>query len=180
MTSFSSPEQNIGELNLKENSVVVDLGCGTGHYVFAVANALNALGKKGVVYAVDVQKSLLEKVSAEASRIGLGNVRVVWGDIDIVGGTKLADSIADIVIISNVLFQSENKESFLREGIRLLKARGQMLVVDWLDSYAGMGPSQTMLVRPEFVTQTLLGLGLTKKRDFSAGAHHWGIIFQKS
>ena len=179
MSGFASPEENIKELHLKENSVVVDLGCGTGHYVFAVAHALNALGKDGTVYAVDVQKSLLDKVSSEANRMGLANVRAIWGDIDIVGGTKLGDAIADFVIVSNVLFQSEHKENFLREAARLLKPTGQMLVIDWSDSHGGMGPTQDMVVRPEIVAQVLHGIGYFKKRDFPAGAHHWGAIFAK-
>src|SRR3989338_6773568 len=140
MAGFASPEENIKELHLKEDSVVVDLGCGTGHYVLAIARALNELGKSGTVYAVDVQNSLIDKIASEAKRMALDNVRVIWGDIDVVGGTKLGDAIADRVVISNVLFQSENKENFLREAVRLLKPGGEMLVVDWSDPHAGMGP----------------------------------------
>lgn len=179
MSGFASPEQNINELHLKDNSVVVDLGCGTGHYVFAVASALQAMGKKGVVYAVDVQKNLLDKVAVEATRRGFDNIRVIWSDIDVVGGIKLSDAVADIVIVSNVLFQSENKENFLREGIRLLKSGGELMIIDWLDSNGGLGPNQDLIVRAEVVELILQSLGLSKKKDFGTGAHHWGVIFRK-
>jgi ubiquinone/menaquinone biosynthesis C-methylase UbiE len=179
MSAFASPEENIKELRLGENSIVVDLGCGTGHYVFAAAHALNSLGKGGSVYAVDVQKSLLEKVSSEASRQGLSNVRVIWGDIDLAGGTKLGDAMADAVIISNVLFQSEDKVTFLREAARLLKPAGQMMVIDWSDAHGGLGPTPEMLVSAPKVTEIMHSLGLFKKKDFPAGAHHWGAIYTK-
>lgn len=180
MSAFASPEENIKELHLKETSVVVDLGCGTGHYVFAVAKALDAMGKDGTVYAVDVQKSLLDKVASEANRQGLANVRVIWGDIDVLGGTKLADAIADAVIISNVLFQSENKEVFLREAARLLAPGGEIMIIDWSDAHTGLGPTPDMLVQPSSIATLMHNIGFTKKKDFPAGAHHFGLIYSRS
>ena len=120
MESFADPKKNIEYLHLKSDSVVADLGTGSGHYAFALGEKIKAMGGggHGIVYAIEVQKSLLDRVKQEADRRGLGNVSVIWGDVDVLGGTKLADNICDALVVSNVLFQSESREAFLKEANR--------------------------------------------------------------
>jgi len=54
---FAEPEQNVKQFKLRDDAVVADLGAGAGWYSFAAARAC----PRGKVYAVDVQKELLEK-----------------------------------------------------------------------------------------------------------------------
>ena len=106
---FSSPEQNIKYLSLEKGMHVGDLGAGSGFYTLAVAKEMAGSGK---VYAIDIQKDLLDRLKNEARKQGLLNVEVIWGDIETVGGSKLKDSSLDAVIASNILFQISQKEHF--------------------------------------------------------------------
>ena len=174
----------MAKLHLKGDSVVADLGAGTGFYTYATAHHLNSLGKGGKVYAVDVQKSLLDRIKQEAERRGLANVQTIWADIDRSGGIKITDRVCDAVIISNVLFQAENKEQFMAEAGRILKPGGEMLLIDWSESAGGLGPTREMLITQVQVEQLLVklkpNLNLDIETRFDAGGHHWGIILKKN
>src|SRR5580700_10648069 len=97
---FSDPTVNLAKLGLNDGMKVVDLGAGSGFYSIAAARIV---GPGGRVYAVDVQKDLLDRIRTNGATEGLRNIEVVWGNAEKIGGTKLREGIADRVIASNIL-----------------------------------------------------------------------------
>ena len=83
---FIKPEEIIKNFEIRQGMVVVDFGSGSGHYVLAVAKKMN---NSGVVYAIDIQKNLLEAIKSEATKQHLSNVDIIWADIESKEGTKL-------------------------------------------------------------------------------------------
>ena len=63
---FSDPEKNIEQFSLGKGMHVADFGTGSGFYALAAAEAV---GETGRVYAIDVQKDLLEKLKKEAHNV---------------------------------------------------------------------------------------------------------------
>lgn len=174
--NFSNPNQILEEVGITKASVVADLGAGSGHYTFAAARMS---GMDGKVYALEVQKDLVEKLKSEAERNHLTNVSPIWCNIEKIGGTKLADNVVDLAIIANVLFQVEDRKDFLKEVFRIVKPRGRVLLIDWSDSYGGMGPASNAVIK-EIDADTLFSQnGFKKDRNVNAGEHHYGIIFTK-
>jgi len=171
---FNSPEQNILQLGLKEGMRVADFGAGSGFYSKA---ASQAVGYSGKIYAIEVQKDLVKKLESEIKHWKISNIDCIWGDIERRNGTKMSDNSMDAVIISNVLFQAEDKLGLIDEAKRVLKKDGKILFVDWSESFGGMGPI------PEHVVTESMSKELFEKRGFkflekiSTGAHHYGIIF---
>ena len=110
---FTKPEQNILHLGLKEGMRVADFGAGTGFYSRAASERVGYTGK---VYAIEVQKDLVKKLESEVKHWGLSNVDCIWGDIERRGGTKISDQSMDAVIVSNVLFQAEDKLGLIDEA----------------------------------------------------------------
>ncbi|MFC1614966.1 class I SAM-dependent methyltransferase [Patescibacteria group bacterium] len=173
---FTNPEQNINYLSLKDGDRVADLGAGIGAYALASARKV---GKSGKVYAVEVQKDLVSKVKHNASDAKLDNVEVLWGDIEEIGGSKIGDNIVDAVILSNILFQVEDKEGLLAETNRILKSGGKILVVEWSESFLGLGPQPEYVVSKIDAKQIIGGAGFALEKEFDAGEHHYGLIFTK-
>jgi ubiquinone/menaquinone biosynthesis C-methylase UbiE len=103
----------------------------------------------------------------------------VHGDLEVEGGSTLADASVDVVIASNILFQIQEKSQFLREAKRVLRTHGRMLVVDWNDSYGGLGPQS------EYVLTSAQARTLAEEEGFSciatidAGEYHYGLVFRK-
>ncbi|MCR4330770.1 MAG: methyltransferase domain-containing protein [Patescibacteria group bacterium] len=174
---FSDPKKNVEQLHLREAMTVADFGAGSGAYSIAAAQAV---GDSGKVYAVEVQKDLLQKLKNEATSSGVHNIEVLWGDIEVLHGTKIRDQAVDAVIISNVLFQAEDKRGVLNEANRILRPGGSILLIDWIDSFGGLGPHPdevlTQTVAKKLCTEALF----TYEKDIMAGAHHYGMIFKKS
>ncbi|MFA6006259.1 MAG: methyltransferase domain-containing protein [Candidatus Paceibacterota bacterium] len=175
--SFADPEQNIGHLELHPGMSVADFGAGAGAYSFASARRV---GGTGHVYAVEVQKDLLEKLKREAKEKHIGTIEVVWGDLDVGGGSKLKDSSMDAVVISNVLFQSENRGAMIREAHRVLKPAGKVLYIEWSDSFKNLGPTQAQVISEPSARKMFEEAGFRVMPPFHAGAHHYGFIAKKT
>ena len=174
---FSDPEQNISQFELIKGSHVADFGSGSGFYSFSAAEAV---GEDGKVYAIDVQKDLLQKLNNEAKKVRhLTNIEIIWGDLDDLGGTKLKESSIDAVIAANIFFQLENKENACLEIKRILKNKGRVLLIDWIDINngnisQGINPFTKDIARDLFIKN-----GFTEEREFEAGIKHYGLIFVK-
>ncbi|MDQ3076663.1 MAG: class I SAM-dependent methyltransferase [bacterium] len=174
--AFSDPQQNLESLGIQEGSYVADLGSGSGFYSFAAARLVGGGGK---VYSIDVQQDLLSRIKNAAHVQKLHNIEVIHGDIERLGGTRLREASIDIVLLCNVLFQVEHKQDCVNEVKRILKPGGRVLIVDWQDSFGGMGPA------PEHVFTELQVQELYEKSSFvfissiDAGDHHYGVVYRK-
>ena len=173
---FSDPVKNIEQCGIQAGQEIADIGSGSGFYTIAAAKALISTGR---VYSIDVQKDLLTKVKNQATREGLYNVEVIWGDIEKLGGTKLRDYSIDLAFLCNVLFQLEDKSNIVKEIKRILKSTGRVLVVDWTDSFGGIGPKPDAVVKKDTVMDMFEKEGFHLDREISAGAHHYGLIYKK-
>ncbi len=170
---FSNPIQNLSHISIDHGMSVVDVGAGSGYYTLEVAKKV---GSGGRVYAVDVQKDILERIKNSGATIGLHNIEVIWANAEKIGGTKLREACADRVIVSNILFQIEKPEDFALEMRRILKQNGKMLVVDWAE--------QTEMSPKKVVTAANAQLLFEKahfilEASFDAGDHHYGLVFKK-
>ena len=127
---FSDPIQNLAELDVQDGMKVADIGAGGGFYSIEAAKKA---GSRGMVYAIDVQQDLLEKLKRSAALIGVHNIEIIWGNAEKIGGTKLRENMIDRAILSNVLFQIEQKDrdNLVLEIKRIVKPNGKLLVVDW-------------------------------------------------
>jgi ubiquinone/menaquinone biosynthesis C-methylase UbiE len=174
--SFSNPNQNARNVGFKEGMKVADFGVGSGAYTVALADIV---GPSGVVYAVDVQRELLTRVQNNAVQEGYENIEIVWGDIETIGGVRIRDGYLDGVVLSNTLFQVDDKISTIQEAWRVLQPGGILVVIDWLDSFGGLGPPQNSVVTQAETTVLCTDNGYAFKKDIDVGKHHYGLIFIK-
>lgn len=173
---FSDPENNIKQFSLAPGMMVADFGSGSGFYSLAAAKAIMPGGK---VFAVDIQKDLLEKLKNGARQNHLSNVDIIWGDLEHLGGTKLRENSMDAVIVGNLFFQIENKDGLCLEIKRVLRPNARVLVIDWDGSFGGVGPLEKDVVSKMKMTDLFLDHGFVLDREISAGAEHYGLIFRK-
>jgi len=173
---FADPQKNIDQLGLAIGAQVADMGSGSGFYTLAAARAVTGSGR---VYSIDIQKDLLSRIKVAADKEKLFNIEIIWGDVEKIGGTRLGDASVDAIIISNLLFQITNKDIFIKEAKRILKKRGKALVVDWMSSFGGIGPKPDEVVTEKKATELFAAEGFAVEKNFSAGEHHYGIVFRR-
>lgn len=173
--SFIKPEESIKHLGLSAGKAVADIGAGTGHFTFLMSRLV---GPEGSVYAVDIQKNLLERIQKEAEEKNIRNVHILWGDAENIGGTKLKAAAVDAVLVSNVLFQTESKSGLVAEIKRILKKNGKVMIIDWSESFGGLGPDSLHVVSSETARTLFENNGFVLEKSFEAGAHHYGLLFR--
>lgn len=173
---FSDPIENVKKFGLVEGNRAVDFGSGSGAYSLAMARQV---GNTGLVYAVEVQQTLLERIAKESKARRIHNLKIVHGDVDKIGGSGLGDGVADLVLLANILFQSDAKYTMMLEAKRVLRAGGRLVVIEWSGSFGNLGPTNDRVVHPEEVKEIGAQAELTLLNDFPAGEHHYGLVFQK-
>ncbi len=174
---FAHPARNVEALGVEPGMRVADFGSGSGAYVMAIAAQLEGMGH---VYAIDVQKDLLRRTLTEAEAKGYKNVEIVWGDLEKEQGSKIANESLDMVLISNLLFQVEDKKRVVMEAKRIVRPLGRVAIIDWTESFGNMGPHKDHVVTKKEAYDLALEAGLLFVSEFEAGAHHYGLIFRKN
>lgn len=154
---------------------VGDFGCG-GTGIFAL-QAAKAVGDKGIIYAVDILKSVLASVVSKAHMQGLNNIKPIWSNLEIYNATKIPAGTCDRGLLINVLFESKKQKEILREVKRMIKREGMLLVVDWKPFGAPFGPMEKDRVAPEKVETLARELGYQLLESFEAGPFHYGLLF---
>jgi ubiquinone/menaquinone biosynthesis C-methylase UbiE len=170
------PRDNIKQFGIQEGWHVADFGVGYGHYTYELSEAVGADGK---VFAIDIQKDMLERLKKEVEEKHIKNIEVIWGDVEIVGGTKLRVDSLDAIVISNVLFQIDSKAGLVHEASRVLKMGGKILLIDWSESFGGLGPQPGTVVEESMARQIFETGPFEYKKSIDAGEHHYGLVFEK-
>lgn len=173
---FMDPAQTLAACNLQTTDTVADFGAGSGF----VARAAAALVPSGTVFAIEINRDIVARLTREVAENNIKNIQTLWGDIEVRGGSQLADASADFIILSNVLFHLDDKNGCIVEATRVLKPGGRLLVVDWTESFSGMGPAPHQVVTQAMAESLLARAGFTKLSDnIPSGAHHYGVLFKK-
>src|SRR4030042_2948380 len=76
LEDVTKPLKNAG---IKEGHVILDFGCGPGHYAIAAARMV---GQNGRVYALDVHPLAVQSVEKKALKGSLTNIKTILSDRD--------------------------------------------------------------------------------------------------
>ncbi len=159
-----NPKKVLEEVDVEKEAVVADFGCGSGGWVIPLAKK-----EKGVrIYALDVLKEALSALRGNAEIERVYNIKTVHCDVE--RGTELQPESLDLVIMSNLLFQVDDRDAVIEEGRRVLRIKGKLLVVDWL---VKENHSQEKL--DEKIKE--MGFNFIKKID--AGKQYFALLYEK-
>lgn len=171
------PDKALVEAGIRERMHVADFGVGSvGHFLMPAAKLV---GPEGRVYGVDILKSVLQAAQSRARMAGLSNVEYVWGNLEKVGGSRLPNDAMDMVILVNLLHALKNSE-VVQEARRVLGSGGLLLVIDWKQAGALMGPRPEQRLTKEEATAIASRAALKLKKEFDPGPRHYGLVFEKA
>lgn len=169
MEGFLNPTQVLKEISLREDMAAADFGCGSGNWVLPLAKTV----EMGRIYAVDVLEEPLSALRAKAKAAKIDNILTVLADVE-KGIKEIAERSLDLILMTNLLFECEDKKKILEDAKRFLKPRGRILVVDW-KSEAPLGPKKGKISSSD-LKEIALNLNLTIEKEFEAGPYHYGLI----
>lgn len=174
--NFLEPEKIVRNFGLEKGDHVADFGAGHGYWTIPMAKIV---GGDGRVYALDIQKPVLEIIKTRAKLEHLLNIEYVWTDLDAPKGSRIKDKFCDFAVIANILFQAEQKAGLFQEAWRVLREGGRLAVMEWDQSPAPLGPPLNARVKKEEVRRWAGEAGFSEAGEFEAGSHHYGLMFQK-
>ncbi len=171
MEDFLNPSSILASLNLKEDMVAADFGSGSGGWVFPLARRL----EEGKIFAVDALQEPLSALASRAKMEKIWNIETLQTDVET--GVKIPPGFCDLVLMTNLLFECDDKKKVLQEGQRVLKEGGRILVVDWKVS-SRLGPEEGR-ISSEDVKKMAEEIGLKLQQESEAGKYHYLLVFEK-
>lgn len=114
----------IDRLPVTQESVVADIGAGTGYFSFPVAKRVTG----GKVYAVDIQQEMLDIIARRTEANGIGNVKTVLGTITSPG---LPDGTIDLAFIVDAYHEFSHPREMGEAIVRALKPGGRLILIEY-------------------------------------------------
>jgi ubiquinone/menaquinone biosynthesis C-methylase UbiE len=114
----------IKQMELSPNTVVADIGAGSGYYTFRIAKQV----PQGKVYAVDIQDEMLTLLKNKKQATNADNVEIIKGTDSSV---NLPENSIDVAIMVDVYHELEYPHEILQSLYKALKKDGKLILVEY-------------------------------------------------
>ena len=131
---WQKPDQIMDAVHVADGSTVADIGAGAGWFTIRLAQRV---GPKGMVYAQDVQRIMLEAIKRRVQREGFENVTTVQAHGN---EPNLPAKTLDAILMVDAYQEVENRVLYLRNLANALKPTGRIGIVNWKPGRVGPGP----------------------------------------
>ncbi len=170
---WNNPVEIVTAVEIPAGARVAEIGCGTGWFTFEIEKAVRP---RGMVYALDKQSTMLQIL--ETKRRNYERVLTLpCGENEF----ELDDGEVDIVFHANVLHETQDAPTHLREANRVLKSGGRMIVIEWnwADEESQPGPPNTIRLEPQTTRELLQDAGFEIRETSDAGPYHYVVQAEK-
>ncbi|PHP68778.1 SAM-dependent methyltransferase [Zhengella mangrovi] len=170
----------IDELQPPAGGTVLEVGCGTGRNLAAVA----ARYPSAQLYGIDISAEMLKSAGRTLDRAGAGNrTRLAVGDATALDtGRQFAVARFDRVFISYAVSMIPDWEAAIAEAISVLRPGGSLHIVDFgqQDGLPGWFRSalHAWLARFHVTPRADLGAALEKAAVAAGGTAEWRSLFR--
>jgi ubiquinone/menaquinone biosynthesis C-methylase UbiE len=163
----------LNRLPLKPDSVVADIGAGTGYFTFPMAERV----PDGRVLAVDIQQEMLDMITARMAAEGVSNIRPVLGTERDPG---LEPSSVDLVLLVDAYHEFSWPREMGEAMARALKPEGRLVLIEYRaeDPSVPIKPLHKMSVKQARREMAVLGLELERNGKFLPQQHF--MVFRKT
>lgn len=168
--AWQKPDAVIKALNLKQDTIVADIGSATGYFPVRFARAL----PKGRVYGIDIEKSMVDYLNERAEREDLPNLSSILGKPD---DPKLPEPV-DVIFICNTYHHIEDRQFYFEKLKKYLRAGARLVIVDFIKGKLPVGPPDQMKLAPDEVISELSAVEYHLVQKFEILPYQYVLIFQ--
>ena len=172
--TWQKPAQVVASLNLKPGQSVADLGAGTGYFVPYLADAV---GRKGVVYALEVETTLVDHLRQRAQSADLPQVKSVLTAKD---RPSLPRNAVDLVLIVDTFHHLDYRQDYLPKLHDLLPPLGRVAIIDWKKEPLPEGPPPDHKLPRETVIGEMSDAGFELIESPVILPYQYFLIFRKA
>ena len=121
-------EENVSNLiqnmRIKSNDIIADIGAGSGYHVFRIA----PLAKKGLVYAVDIQREMLMTIEKTKEFNKIRNVETILGSEKSI---YLPKNSVDKILMVDVYHEFNFPVEMIASMKNALKPNGELFLIEY-------------------------------------------------
>lgn len=163
----------IENLPITTESVVADLGAGSGYYTFRIAPKV----PDGKVYAVEIQDEAIQYLEKRSKELGFENVIPVKGSET---SPNLPENGMDLVIMVDVYHELEYPVEMLEAIRKSLKPEGKILLIEYRgeDPEVAIKPLHKMTVKQVKKELEANGFKLVQNGQFMKIQHF--LVFERN
>ena len=167
--AWQKPHEVIAALSPAPDSVVADIGSGTGYCAVRLAHFV----PKGRVYGVDTEPDMVKYLDERAKREGLGNLVSVAGR----PGDAALPAKVDLVLMVDVYHHLSDRESYFSKLRGSLKTGARVAIIDFrLD--APSGPPKKERIAPAQVKAELAKAGYSIAKEHEFLPNQFFLVFE--
>jgi ubiquinone/menaquinone biosynthesis C-methylase UbiE len=161
----------VQRLGLRPGHVVADIGAGSGAFDGALSSAVSP---GGVVYAEEVDQTLLDHIATRAKALGVTNLRPVLGTFT---DPRLPTRDVDLAFVHDVLHHIEQRAAYLKTLAGYLRPTGRIAVIDFHPGQGGHRDVPALQVSKEQTGRWMAEAGLRPLEDFTIFPDKWFVIY---
>ncbi|MEX2591176.1 MAG: class I SAM-dependent methyltransferase [Anditalea sp.] len=162
----------ISKLPVTKNSVVADIGAGTGYYTFRIAQKVS----EGKVYAVEIQDDAIQYLKVRSNKLKANHVEPIRGGEK---SPNLPDNSVDLAIMVDVYHELLYPQEMLEEIKQSLRPNGKLLLIEYRgeDPKVGIKKLHKMTVKQINKELTANGFHLVQNGQFMRIQHF--LVYEK-
>ena len=168
--AWQEPERIMDSLGITNGTTVADVGAGGGWFTIKLANRV---GPKGLVYAEDIQREMIESINRRVNRTNLSNVKTIIGTSN---NPKIPTPV-DAVLMVDVYGEVEDPVTLLRNVISQLEKGGRIGIIEHHVNGGGPGPPLENRVTPETIIRAAETVGLELVTHDDSFRYQYLLIF---
>ena len=166
---WQKPHEIIQALGLAPNSIVADIGSGTGYFSVRLAHFV----PKGQVYGVDTEPDMINYLTDRIKRERLSNVTSLAGKPD---DPQLPTRV-DLVLMVDVFHHISNRDQYFKKLKQYLKPGGRVAVIDFSET-SPMGPPPAERISSARVKSELVQAGYEVAAEHAFLPNQYFLIFK--
>lgn len=171
---LQDPDRIMEALALSPGDRVADIGAGSGYFTVRIARAV---GKDGIVWAVDLRQPMLDFISARLELEGIGNVRLGAAEP---ADPRLPAESFDRILLVDTLHYVGDRAAYARKLRSALAPGGRVVVIDFIPRPGVervFAPPPEQQIPLETIDRDMESAGLTRTATHSFLPEHYFVEY---
>ncbi|MBZ5545936.1 MAG: class I SAM-dependent methyltransferase [Acidobacteriia bacterium] len=169
--AWQQPDLVIENLGLHTGDEVADLGAGSGYFTVRLAREV---GPSGKVYAVDIDRKMLDYIERRAQEEKLDNIQTILADPN---DPKLGSQSVDLIFICDVLHHIQDRDKYYPKLYRALRPGGRLVNVDFQKRKLPLGPPLEMKIDKKDSIKEIEAAGFHFEKEFDFLKYQYFLVF---
>jgi len=167
--AWQKPDEVVRALKLKPNSLVADIGAGTGYFAVRLARAV----PQGRVYGVDAEHEMVHYLSERAQRENLPNLIAVLAKPDDPG----IPIPVDVILLVDTYHHIPDREKYFSNLQKSFRTGGRLAIIDFTPQ-SPVGPSVRSRILAGRVKQELESAGYRLLEEHKFLPNQYFLVFR--